>query len=85
MIDMMGFTDSRGVPSYAYRMNRKNGVDEFFPAIDLFAAPVSFWIKILPEVPDMVMDNTPVWAIALGEIFKKHGAKEIGGIYRNEN
>jgi hypothetical protein len=72
-------------PSYAYRMNRKNGADEFFPAIDLFAAQVSFWIKILPEVPDMVMDNTPVWAIALGEIFKKHGAKEIGGIYRYEN
>lgn len=72
-------------PSYAYRMNRKNGVDEFFPAIDFFCAKVSFWIKILPEIPDMVMDNTPVWAIALGEIFKKHGAKEIGGIYRYDN
>jgi hypothetical protein len=85
LIDPMEFPATRTEPCYAYRMNRKNGVDEFFPAIDLFAAPVSFWIKILPEVPDMVMDNTPVWAIALGEIFKKHGAKEIGGIYRNDN
>lgn len=72
-------------PCYAYRMNLRNGIDEFFPAIDLFAAPVSFWIKILPEVPDMVMDNTPVWAIALGEIFKNHGAKETWGIYRNDS
>lgn len=83
--DSTGLGWERRKPHYAYRMNRKNGVDEFFPAIDLFIAPVSFWIKILPEVPDMVMDNTPVWAIALGEIFKKHGAKETFGIFRNEN
>jgi hypothetical protein len=71
-------------PCYAFRMNRdKKGNDEFFPCVDLFAAPVEFWQKILPEIPDMVMGTDSYWSRVLLELFKMNGAKEIGGIYRN--
>ena len=68
---------------YAFRMNRKNGKDTFFPCADLFAADRDFWVKILPEIPDMVMDDAAFWNRALLEVFKKHGAKQVEGIYQN--
>ena len=68
---------------YAYRMNRKNGVDTFYPVVDLFAAPVEFWKSILPDIPDMVMGTDGFWSRVLLEIFKAKGAKEIEGVYRN--
>ncbi len=72
-------------PCYAYRMNRdKDGNDTFFPVADLFAAPVDFWVKIFPEVPDVVLGADSYWPRILLEIFKKHGAKEVEGIYRSE-
>lgn len=70
-------------PCYAYRMNRKPGVDTFAPIVDLFAAPVEFWQKILPEVSDVVMGTDGFWSRILQEIFKAHGAVEIEGIYRH--
>ena len=73
------------VPCYAFRMNRdKDGNDTYFPAVDLFAASVDFWVKVFPLIPDVVMDSTPYWARILMEIFKANGAKEIEGIYRND-
>lgn len=72
-------------PNYAYRMNRdKNGNDHFFPACDMFAAPVDFWVSLFPELPDLCLDNTPYCWRYLQEMFKARGAKEISGIYRNE-
>lgn len=72
-------------PNYAYRMNRdKNGNDHFFPACDLLAAPVDFWVSLFPELPDLCLDNTPYCWRYLQEMFKARGAKEISGIYRNE-
>jgi hypothetical protein len=80
-----GVSDMSGKPCYAYRMNRdKNGNDRFFPATDMFAAPVDFWVKIFGEIPDVVLDNAPVWGRILQEIFKSHGAVEVEGIFRNE-
>jgi hypothetical protein len=70
-------------PSYAYRMNRKDGHDTFAPIVDLFAAPVEFWKKILPEIPDLVMGLDGMWSRVLLEIFKAKNAKEIEGVYRN--
>jgi hypothetical protein len=70
-------------PVYAFRMNRTNGKDMFFPCADLFGGDRSFWEKILPEVPDLVMDDAAFWNRALLEVFKKHGAKQIEGIYQN--
>jgi hypothetical protein len=70
-------------PSYAYRMNRKDGLDTFAPIVDLFAAPVEFWKKILPEIPDLVMGLDGMWSRVLLELFKANGAKEIEGIYRH--
>lgn len=71
--------------SYAYRMNRdKDGLDTFFPAVDLFAAPVEFWVKLFPSIPDIVLDQGATWGRLLMELFKANGAKEIEGIYRNE-
>jgi hypothetical protein len=70
-------------PRYAYRMNRDQaGHDTFFPAADLFAARVELWKQILPELPDMCMDDGAFWSRALLEVFKMHGAREIEGIYR---
>jgi hypothetical protein len=70
-------------PRYAYRMNRDQaGHDTFFPATDLFAARVEFWKQILPELPDICMDDGAFWSRALLEVFKMHGAREIEGIYR---
>lgn len=71
-------------PVYAFRMNRdKAGNDTFAPVVDLFSAPVVFWCKVFPEVPDVVMGNDGFWSRILMEIFKAHGAKEVEGIYRN--
>lgn len=75
-----------GKPCYAYRMNRdKDGNDTYFPAVDLFAAPVDFWVKVFPEIPDVVMGADSFCGLLLMQIFKKHGAVEIDGVYRNEN
>lgn len=83
--DLTFESDQPGESCYAYRMNRdKDGNNTFFPAIDLFAAKVDFWLKVFPEIPDMVLDSAPYWARVLMEIFKLHGAKEIEGIYRND-
>lgn len=71
-------------PSIAFRMNRdKSGHDTFAPVVDMFAAPVEFWRKVFPEVPDVVMGNDGFWSRILLEIFKAHGAKEVEGIYRH--
>lgn len=71
-------------PCFGYRINKfKDGTKSFFPAVDLFAAEVSFWAMILPEVPDLVLDDTPIWGRILAEIFKKHSAKLIWGVYRD--
>jgi hypothetical protein len=70
-------------PSYAYRMNRKDGLNTFAPVVDLFAAPVEFWKAILPDIPDMVMGTDGFWSRVLLEIFKAKGATEISGIFRN--
>ena len=79
------FCDFTAHPCYAFRMNRdKDGNDTYFPAVDLFAAPVEFWVKVFPLIPDVVMDSTPYWARILQEIFKANGAKAIDGIYRND-
>lgn len=73
-------------PCYAYRMNRdKSGNDTFFPAVDLFAAPVDFWVRIFPLIPDVVMGIDSMWSRILMHIFQKHGATEIEGVYRNEH
>ena len=64
-------------------MNRKDGHDTFAPIVDLFAAPVEFWKKILPEIPDLVMGLDGMWSRVLLELFKANGAKEIEGIYRH--
>jgi hypothetical protein len=70
---------------YAFRMNRdKDGLDTFFPACDLFGAPVKFWVEIFPEIPDIVLGADAFWSLLLMHIFKKHGAVEIEGVYRNE-
>jgi hypothetical protein len=72
------------LPCYAYRMNRdKDGHYTFAPIVDLFAAPVEFWKKILPEIPDLVMGLDGMWSRVLLEIFKAKNAKEIEGVYRN--
>ena len=66
-------------------MNRdKDGNDTFFPAVDLFAAPVQFWVDIFPLIPDIVLDHGAYWPRLLMELFKSRGAVEISGIYRNE-
>jgi hypothetical protein len=79
------FPVDKNPASYAYRMNRdKDGNDTFVPAIDLFAAPVGFWVEIFNEIPDIVMGLDNYWGRLLMEIFRKHGAVEIEGIYRNE-
>ncbi len=71
-------------PVYAFRMNRdKSGKDTFFPCADLFGGSRDFWEKILPEVPDVVMDDAAFWNRALLEVFKKHGATQVEGIYQN--
>lgn len=78
--------DAKKYPAYAYRMNRdKDGNDTYFPAVDLFAAPVDFWIKIFNEIPDIVLGADAQWGILLMHIFKKHGAEEVEGIFKNEN
>ena len=70
-------------PCYAYRMNRKDGLNTFAPVVDLFAAPVEFWKAILPDIPDMVMGTDGFWSRVLLEIFKAKGAVEIEGVYRH--
>ena len=80
-----GVSDMSGKPCYAYRMNRdKHGNDHFFPACDMFAAPVGFWVELFPSLPDVVLDNSPIWGRILVELFKEKGGKEIEGIFRNE-
>jgi hypothetical protein len=82
--DALKSTES-GTPCYAWRMNRdKSGNDTFFPAVDMVAAPVEFWVKIFGELPDIVMGADSYWGLLLMQIFKKHGAIEIGGVYRHE-
>jgi hypothetical protein len=72
-------------PRYAFRMNRdKDGNDTFFPAVDLFAAPVDFWVKIFPSIPDVVMGADAYWPRILMEIFRANGAVEISGVFRND-
>jgi hypothetical protein len=63
-------------PFFSYRTH--NG--QHIPIIDLFSAPKSFWKTILPEVPDLLLDNSdPWWSEALLAVFKKHGAKDASG------
>jgi hypothetical protein len=70
-------------PCFAWRTNRdKAGNDTFFPAVDLFAAPVDFWVKIFKDIPDVVMSTDSYWGLLLMQIFKKYGAVDVGGIYR---
>lgn len=70
-------------PCYSYCMTKpKNGDDFFFPVVDMFSAPVEFWVKIFDSVPDFVMDNGGVWSRGLVEIFKMNGAIEVEGVFR---
>lgn len=63
-------------PCYAYRIS--NG--QHSPIVDLFSAPKSFWRKILPEIPDLVLDNDdPLWSEALCMIFRRNGARDASG------
>lgn len=63
-------------PSFAYRTQK----DQHSPIADLFSAPKSFWRQILPEIPDLLLDNEcPWWSEALLAIFKRHGARDASG------
>ncbi len=62
--------------TFAYRQHKGTHI----PIIDLFSAPKSFWKTILPEVPDLLLDNSdPWWSEALLAVFKKHGAVNASG------
>ncbi len=60
---------------YAYRIQDGN----FRPVVDLFCATKQFWKMILPEIPDMLLDNSHYWDLVLWSIFKKHGASDATG------
>lgn len=61
---------------YAYRIHK----GQFHPIVDLFSAPKAFWKKILPEIPDLILDNNDTaWSQALMVIFRKHGAQDCTG------
>lgn len=84
-VNGIGISAERMEPCYAWRMNRsKEGLDTFFPCVDLLAAPVDFWVKVFPEIPDVVLGIDAYFPRLLMEMFKKHGAKEVSGIYRND-
>lgn len=69
--------------SYAFRCNRsKQGLDTFAPMVDMFSAPLDFWVRIFPKIPDVVFGIDAHWSRILCEIFKSEGAIEIDGIYR---
>ncbi len=64
-------------PVFAYRLHKGTHI----PIADLFSAPKSFWKTILPEVPDLLLDNEDAfWSEALCAIFRKHGAKDVSGV-----
>ncbi len=61
---------------FSYRT--QNG--QHVPIVDLFSAPKAFWKKILPEIPDLVLDNEDsTWSQALWAIFRKHNATDATG------
>lgn len=62
-------------PSYAYRI--QNG--EFRPVVDLFCATKHWWRTILPEIPDLILNNDHYWSEVLWAIFKSHGASDATG------
>lgn len=74
------------VPCYSYRTAKD---DENNPVhwsiVDMFCAPAATWENILPLVPDMVMGKDSMWSRVLLEIFRKHGAIEVEGAFRNAN
>lgn len=74
--DQVSGSKSIGGAYYAYRLQHGTHI----PIIDLFSAPKLFWKTILPEVPDLLLDNDcHFWSEALLAIFKKHGAKDCSG------
>jgi hypothetical protein len=65
-----------GQAAFAYRLHKGQHV----PIVDLFSAPKSFWKTILPEIPDLLLDNDcPWWSHALWAVFKRHGATDASG------
>jgi hypothetical protein len=68
--------NKNGVSAYAYRIHK----GQFHPIVDLFSAPKSLWQKIMPEIPDLILDNKDVfWSQALMAIFKRNGAVDATG------
>ena len=70
-------------PSYAYRMNLKDGRKTFAPVVDLFCARKAWWREHLEEIPDLVFGRDVHWPHALWALFHHYGARDItGSIYR---
>ncbi len=63
-------------PCYAYRIHK----GQFHPIVDLFSAPKAFWKKIMPEIPDLILDDGSEWSQALMVLFKKYGATDQTGV-----
>ncbi len=60
---------------FAYRIQK----GQFHPIVDLFSAPRAFWKKIMPEIPDLILDDGSEWGEALMVIFRKYGAVDSTG------
>jgi hypothetical protein len=74
-----------GAPFYCWRFNKdRYGVRRFFPAVDMFTAPVDFWLKLYPSIPDIVLGADSYWSRLLFELFRANGAKEVEGAYRDD-
>lgn len=78
--------DEIDVPCYSYRTAKDDENNPIhWSIVDMFAAPTATWENILPSVPDMVMGKDSMWSRVLLEIFRKNGAIEVEGAFRNAN
>lgn len=70
--------------AYAYRMNRKDGQDEYAPVVDLFSASADWWRLHLDKIPDLLIGPDYWWSHTLWALFEQQGAIDVTGMVWRE-
>lgn len=65
---------------FAYRISGNNGERSYAPIGDCFFARKTWWKKVLPEMPDLLLASDYHWSHVLVALFKLHGALDVTGI-----
>lgn len=66
--------------TFAYRMERRDGRENYAPIGDLFCAPRAWWKEHLSEIPDLVWGTDYFWSHVLAALFNEHGAFDATGV-----